>query len=256
MNLPSDHKISHQQVESAPDPWSFFDRIYCISLKTRGDRQRDAKAQFDRVGLRDRVEFILVEPDPADSERGIFQSHQRCLREALDAGAKQILIFEDDILFDRFKPQTLENAVAFMRSGENWQAFFLGCFVKSMKKTAFPSVVRIRYRCMAHAYVVTRSFAEKIVAQPWQGIAYDHVLKAALDDESAFAAYPTFAFQSPSPTSNANRQQLDQVRRWLGGLHWQQKWNEWSYYNLVGLIIGHSLTILVIVVVLLLWLKK
>jgi GR25 family glycosyltransferase involved in LPS biosynthesis len=256
VKIPLDDKIIQPTHNPASNAWTFFDRIYCISLRTRPDRQREAQAQFDRVGLNGRVEFVLVEPDPTNSERGIFHSHQRCLREGMASGAATVLIFEDDILFDRFKPGTLENAVAFMRSNSDWQVFFLGCFVKSMKTSPFPSVVDIRYRCMAHAYVVTRPLAEKLLAQPWQGIAYDHVLKAALDNQRAYAAYPTFAFQSPSPTSNANRLKLDKVRRCFGGLHWQQKWNEWSYYNLKGLIIGHSLTVAIIILAVVWWMKR
>ncbi len=40
--------------------WEFFDRIYCISLEEREDRRLAATAQFSRVGLDGKVEFIIV----------------------------------------------------------------------------------------------------------------------------------------------------------------------------------------------------
>ncbi|OPY84719.1 MAG: hypothetical protein A4E72_02107 [Syntrophus sp. PtaU1.Bin208] len=46
--------------------WHFYDRIYCISLKEREDRRKAAAAQFAKVGLMGKVEFVLVKRHPFD----------------------------------------------------------------------------------------------------------------------------------------------------------------------------------------------
>jgi GR25 family glycosyltransferase involved in LPS biosynthesis len=141
-------KASAPQIEVTPDvAWGAFDRVYCISLKDRTDRREAAKREFARVGLLDRVEFVIVDRHPTDSEQGIFESHMSCVRAGLAAGAQRILIFEDDVVFRRFSPTVLARAVDFMKSNGDWGLFSLGCFVNSSKKTSFRSVLRMRYRC-------------------------------------------------------------------------------------------------------------
>jgi GR25 family glycosyltransferase involved in LPS biosynthesis len=145
------------------DPWAAFDRIYCISLAGRNDRREQARAEFHRVGLGDRVEFKIVEKHPTNSEQGIFESHLQCLRDGLAAGAKRIVVFEDDVVFRRFSPARLQDAVKFLESTADWRFFFLGCFVSSSRKTSCASVLKVRYRCLAHAYAVNRHVAEELV---------------------------------------------------------------------------------------------
>jgi GR25 family glycosyltransferase involved in LPS biosynthesis len=227
--------------------WGFFDRIYCISLANRSDRQRQARAEFERVGLSDLVEFVIVDKHPDNSEQGIFESHTACLRAGLAGGAQNILIFEDDIIFRRFSRKILGRAIEFMRTDTDWSMFFFGCFVYSSRRTRFRSILRVRYQCTAHAYVVSRGFAEKLAEQPWQGIAYDDVLRS-MTDEKAFAVYPAFAFQSGSSTDNDNLRGIDRIRRLLGGSRRLQRWNEFSRHHLAGLVVGHALFILVVIV--------
>ena len=55
-------KEEHRNATAeAGGDWSFFDKVYCISLVNREDRRIEAREQFARVGLADRVEFLLVE---------------------------------------------------------------------------------------------------------------------------------------------------------------------------------------------------
>jgi hypothetical protein len=175
----------------------------------------------------------------------------RCLRAGLESGARTIIVFEDDILLDRFTPGTLENIVRFIRSDSRWKMFFLGCFVDGCNWTNHPSVLSIRYRCTAHAYVVNRDFAEQLVQIPWRGVAYDMLLRSLADDQF-FAAYPSFAFQSSSPSDNDRMARIDRIRRLLGGMHWQQKWNEFSHLKWPQMIVGHMVSIAAIVAVIIL----
>lgn len=229
--------------------WNFFDKIYCISLAERSDRRAEAAAQFARVGLAERVEFVVVQKHPTDCERGIYESHLLCMARGLAQGARQMLIFEDDILFDGFTTAALERCVAFLAAEPGWHMFFLGCMVKASRRTTFPGVVRIRYRSLTHAYAIHRRFAERLVARPWQGVPYDDFLRD-LKDERTFALYPPFAFQSNSPSDNERYLPLDRIRRLLGGLLSLQKRNAFYHRNRWVIVGAHVLALLLLLLAL------
>lgn len=225
--------------------WSVFDKIYCISLDERSDRREEAKNQFDKIGLLKYVEFFIVKKHPHDSEEGIFESHIACIKKGLAAGAGRIVIFEDDVIFDGFSPECLKQCIDYMRDASDWKAFFFGCLVSGSRKTHIKGVLAIKYRSLTHAYVLNRRFAELLVEKPWRKIAYDAELKSYKD--GFYAIFPSFAFQSNSPTGNSKYLRLDKFRRLCGGLQRIQKRNEWYHRSRSIFIALHILFILLIV---------
>jgi GR25 family glycosyltransferase involved in LPS biosynthesis len=224
--------------------WDFFDKIFCISLKERPDRRRSAEVQFEKVGLAHKVEFYTVNKHPTDPEAGIYQSHVDCLRKGLAADASHIAVFEDDIQFERFDPVVLKNCVNFLSSHKNWNILFLGCLVSGSQKTRHQSVLKIKYRCLAHAYVIHRKFAEALVLKPWQQTAFDIRLNSLQED--FYAVYPSFAFQSNAATDNDRYLRLDKIRRLWGGLRRIQKRNEFYHYYKPIIIAVHILILLLL----------
>lgn len=225
--------------------WDCFDKIYCISLLDRADRRTRAIAQFETVGLSKRVEFVIVERHPADCEQGCYESHLCCMKRGLAEGAECILIFEDDIIFDRFSKNILEHATNFCLRHTGWHMLFLGCMVKASRGTLFPSIRRIKYRSLTHAYAVHRRFAEVLVRYPWRQIPYDDFLRD-LKDREMYVLYPSIAFQSNARSDNERYLPLDRVRRILGGLKNLQKFDEF-YHRQKLLIIGtHLLAVFLI----------
>jgi len=225
--------------------WDYFDKIFCISLAERPDRQEKAKIQFGKVGLAEKVEFLIVNRHPRNCEEGIYESHMICIQKGLQAGADHIVVFEDDIQFDRFSPAKLKSCIDFLSQHSDWNALFFGCLVSGSKRTRNRSILRVRYRSLSHAYVLNRKFAEVLVKRPWQEIAYDEFLDAF--NEAYYAIYPSFAFQSDSPSDNSKYLRLDKFRRLCGGLQRIQKWNEWFFYHLTGIIAFHIVLILLAV---------
>lgn len=231
--------------------WDGVDKIYCISLVERTDRQAEARAEFARVGLADKVEFVIVNKHPSDGEQGIYESHQLCMQKGIDAGAERILIFEDDIIFDRVTPEILARCMTFIKTHEHWHMLFLGCLVMGSEPTAFPSILRIRYRSLTQGYVVHRRFAEALVQRRWQHIPYDDFLKGLKDDQ-IYALYPSIAFQSNSRSDNERYLPLDRFRRMCGGLLKIQKRNEFYHCHKNIIITAHVLVFLLFIVVVIL----
>jgi GR25 family glycosyltransferase involved in LPS biosynthesis len=167
-----------------------------------------------------------------------------CIKKGLQAGADTIVIFEDDILFDRFSPAGLKNCINFLSGTDHWNALFFGCLVSDSKKTENKSVLRVKYRCLAHGYVLNRQFAKLLVTIPWQEIPYDYLLNSFA--KGYYSVYPSFAFQSSSRTDNDKKMGLDRFRRLFGGLRRIQKWNEFYHRYKILVITAHIILLLII----------
>lgn len=217
MNLPA---------AKQPDSWTFFDKIYCISLDNRSDRREQARKEFDTLGILERVEFVIVAKHPTDREQGIFQSHMECLNRGIAAGGHHILVFEDDVFFQRYDAHGLHQACTHLASIA-WNGFFLGCITDGSTRTAEKSLAKIHYRTLAHAYALNRPFADRLVQEKWSGVPFDEFLRRR--GENFYALSPMCAFQGHSGTDN-QRVAIDRMRRIFGGLPFIQKANE-LYHN-------------------------
>ena len=223
--------------------WDFFDKVYCITLDSRPDRREQANRQFVAVGLSDRVEFFIVARDSENPERGIYQSHLRCLAQGLETGARHILVFEDDVVFRNFNAERLHAACCFLQESRTWNAFFLGCITTGSRNigNGNGAVVQVRYRCLSHAYALNRPFAEQIIREPWRGLPFDGLLQRC--NEHFFALQPMCAFQGLASSDNATVW-IDTLRNLCGGLVVIQRGNE-LYQNNKKLVIALHLLVAV-----------
>lgn len=225
-----------------PSGWDFFDRLYCISLQEREDRRKSALAEFSKVGLADRVEFVLDERHPYNIEQGVYESHMLCLRNGLEAGARNIVIFEDDVEFDRFDPERLRSCTEFLGQHPGWKVFLLGALIRSSRKTTNPHVQKVRYQSLSHAYALNRQYAETLAYVPWHGIVNDTLFRPLSDD--VYAMYPMCAFQKNLTSDNYKYPKLVVIRRALGGLKRIQKAFEFYHRHKFGIYAAHVIVIL------------
>jgi hypothetical protein len=228
--------------------WKFFERVYCISLEGRSDRRRQAREQFAGVGLLERVEFVRVREHPHDRAQGIFESHQLCLNMGLAAGARHILIFEDDVFFHFFDPVRLQRACRILDGLPSWDAFFLGCITEGMRRTDEPSLVRVNYRCLSHGYAVSSAFARRLAATSWQGIPLDTQIKHLA--RHCYALSPMCAFQGLAGSDNQTVA-IDRLRRLCGGLPFIQRASEFYQRYKPYLLASHIVVLATLVFLLL-----
>lgn len=214
--------------------WDFLDKVYCINLIHRTDRRSHAMNQFDRVGLKERVEYVPARVYAGDSEQGIFESHLLCIQNGLASQARCMAIFEDDVIFDAFDPERVKQGALFLAGRSDWEILFLGCLVSRSQATESPAVRLVRYRSLAHAYIINRPLAEKLAKIPWSGEPFDAMLQRFA--RRPYAIYPSIAFQSNARSDNYRLKWLETVRRLCGGLRFIQKANE-RYHRNFGLIV-------------------
>jgi len=238
-------------VKNKDGGWDFFDRIYCISLEKREDRRRAAAESFAKVGLTGKVEFVLVRPHPSNIEQGMYESHMTCLRKGLEAGAQNIVVFEDDVIFDRFDTDHFKKCTEFLQNTPDWKVLLLGALIRSSAKTNNPFIQKVRYQSLAHAYALNRPYAETLAYQPWQGIVIDTIFRPL--DKDIYAVYPMFAFQNDFSSDNDKKYTgLERFRRLCGGLERIQKANEFYQRHKFGVIASHVILLLLLLGVFLL----
>jgi len=196
----------------------------------RRDRREQARKEFAKTGLLQHVEFVIVSKHSEDVEKGIFQSHMNCLTMGVEAGARHILVFEDDVFFDRFDGGVLAGVCSYLNSSVSWNALFLGCITDGSSRTGKKHLVKIKYRCLAHAYALNSGFARQFVQNSWSGIPFDELLRR--HNKDFFALYPMCAFQGLAGSDNRTVV-IDRVRRLFGGLPFIQKINELYQNNKV-----------------------
>ena len=234
-------------VKKETNGWDFFDRIYCISLEKREDRRQSAAAAFAKVGLTGKVEFVLVKPHPLNIEQGMYESHMTCLRKGLEDGAKNIVVFEDDVIFDRFDAEHFKKCTQFLAEHPDWKVLLLGALIRSSRKTDNPFIQKVGYQSLAHAYALNRHYAEILAYQPWQGIVIDTIFRPL--DNDIYAVYPMFAFQNDLASDNDKKYKgLELFRRLCGGLERIQKANEFYQRHKFGVIAAHVAIILFLLI--------
>jgi hypothetical protein len=80
-------------------PFHFFDAIYCINLDHASERWEAAEARFQALGIAARVRRFPAIETPSNHHIGCALSHRAILAEALQRGLRNVLVFEDDVIF-------------------------------------------------------------------------------------------------------------------------------------------------------------
>jgi GR25 family glycosyltransferase involved in LPS biosynthesis len=234
-------------VKKESNGWDFFDRLYCISLQEREDRRQSALDAFSKVGLADRVEFVIGERHSHHFEQEVYESHMMCLRKGLGAGAKNIVVFEDDVEFDRFDPERLRRCTEFLSQHPEWKVLLLGALIRSSRKMTNRCVQKVRYQSLSHAYALNRHYAETLAYEPWQGVVNDTLFRPLVND--VYAIYPMCAFQKNFTSDNYKYPKLALFRRLLGGLKRIQKAFEFYYRHKFGIYFAQAIVIFIVLFV-------
>ncbi|MBL4672307.1 MAG: PqqD family peptide modification chaperone [Arenicella sp.] len=113
-------------IESEIDnPFFFFDAIYCINLDRDEDRWAAVKAQFDQLGIAHRVRRFSAIETPGNHHIGCALSHRAIIQAASIDRHKNVLVLEDDVIFDATTLADLTNSLAEAKA-ESWDILYLG----------------------------------------------------------------------------------------------------------------------------------
>ena len=155
-----------------------LDRIYCINLSRRTDRWKNCLQQFESLGVADRV--IRHEPKPfssgslsrkANAQASCALAHYTLMTEALESGASNALILEDDFLFHREVQWTNKKlSHGWSELPKDWDLFYLGAyFVQGYHYSPAlhfsKNLISVKTGFCNHAVVYSRQGLKKILQE-------------------------------------------------------------------------------------------
>lgn len=158
------------------------DAVLCISTKDRVDRRAHLEEQFKNSGLS--IEYVIVERDHDDGQRGCFASHQLCASIALERNCKNVLILEDDITLEYLTLRKI-NKINWFLNNKNPEIFYLGATLGKLWLIWSGSIARIRSQG-AFAYILPRESCERVVALKYEGKGIDNYYSKMFKGYSVF----------------------------------------------------------------------
>lgn len=160
----------------------YFDKIYCINLKSRPDRWAESLAEFERHNIKNvqRIEGVQinpseiirygnmgVRPDSQNSQSricgriGCLLSHLKIIKIAKQHQLSNVLILEDDIQFASNFQQLFESVISEIPNP--WALLYFGGNEKGIQEQISERIRKIDYMLMAHAVGIHQSMFDILI---------------------------------------------------------------------------------------------
>jgi hypothetical protein len=182
-------------VEAVVDnPFDCFEKIFCINLDSRPERWAEARLEFSKVGIQDRVERIsgVVCEDPRE---GCARAHMKVIEYAKILGLSNCLIFEDDVWIIPEEIDSLRKAVHEIERLD-WDLFYIGGTTVGPAYQISPHLAKATAVYSTQSYAISSRIYD-IVLNSWsQPKVYDIFLaKEIAPVHQCFFTIPIIAFQ-------------------------------------------------------------
>ncbi|WP_251977226.1 hypothetical protein [Salinicola avicenniae] len=173
------------------------DGVICISLVEREDRRTLLRESF--AALDHEIEFLLVERDSDNPERGCFDSHIRCAQIARERGYRRVLILEDDATFAPPTANHLRRINRFLR-WRNPRIFYLGGMLGRSWLIPWRGVVRCRWKG-GHCYILSAAACRDLSRRVYAGKTLDGFY---CEYFRGYGAFPMLSQQQPETVGRSD----------------------------------------------------
>jgi glycosyl transferase family 25 len=215
-----------------------IDGVFCISLRKRADRRVLLSLQFEGSGLD--IEFVVVDRDDENPERGCFESHIKCATLALQRNYQRVLILEDDATLVSFNQSQVKQMNAFMNLREP-ELLYLGANLGKVWLTWKRGIARVRAKG-THAYILSNRGCRHLLGHaPYTGIAIDNVYSKNF---KAYMAFPMLSQQQPGEVVSSDVQTQHADGRSPSAAYWRENWRKQytqAFKNIGKTILFHKL---------------
>ena len=184
-----------------------FPARYWINLARRQERRFETEWRLEQAGLT-AERFPAVDARFVRKNRGyesagryaLALTQRLAIRKAMLAGAKAVLIFEDDVVLHPEIQQRLEE----IELPEDWGILYLGCAHLRRPWSARPGLVQTPYALDTHAFAVRAPYYRKVMAalarkegeRVPHARASDWFLADLHREIPTYACYPNLAWQA------------------------------------------------------------
>lgn len=198
--------------------WSVFDKIIYINLKERNDRRESIEKELQLLGVPDHKIHRLDAKRHLIGQIGCAQSHLEAIETAIAQGWGNILILEDDMVFNK-DPDAIARLSYFLQALKrvSWQAALLSANYRKVAtfKTTDKLIRPLDALC-ACAYAIQADyratlrecFAGAVERLRKGGGKYDHAVDVAwlplMQQHAWLGMYPVAGHQAPGKSDIEN----------------------------------------------------
>jgi len=202
---------------------NFFDHIYILNLDKRPDRWQAIQRQLRLAGIVKATRFPAIERQPGWV--GCYESHLAMLKKARDAGARNVLILEDDA--ELYSDWQLNWRFGKRQIKADWDMLYLGYNLDPAAVTEPPQFVASNMLLLndaltTHAYAVNQQCLDRLIAYAESnidtGVPIDVVYAKHFSNIKAYGIYPMLFNQAAGMSDILGcisnfplRQNIDQV---------------------------------------------
>ncbi len=152
-------------MPSKPNFSEFFDKVVLINLKRRKDRLEHALRELKKIkwpflypelieGIDGQLENLPIGFTGGLGALGCSLSHIKVLEKAIQDGVENLLILEDDIVFEDDFVEGIKNFLSDLP--DDWDALMFGGNHFIPPKVLHGNVCRCNFTGLTHAYVIRR----------------------------------------------------------------------------------------------------
>jgi len=171
---------------------SFFDRIFVVNLPTRNDRLLATMNELNKFN----IPFSLVEAISHDKgAEGLKITMLKLFNECINAGYKNILVFEDDVEFVSDKVnETMDLAV--QQLPENYHILYLGCQpTHGYPRFYSDNLLPVTGAFATHACGYSLLAMKSLVALDMQAPIDNFIVRVLQPENKCYQTYPFLASQ-------------------------------------------------------------
>ena len=144
------------------NPFDFFEEIWCINLDHRTDRWEKVQQEFEKLGIKDKVQrFSAIKHQ--DGRIGCIKSHMEILKIARKKNLKNVLVFEDDVTFINNPLETLDKCIK--QVNYDWKLFYLGANTHNKLTKISNNIVLIKDSFATHAICYNHKIFDYVISK-------------------------------------------------------------------------------------------
>jgi len=198
-----------------PNPFDFFDKVFYINLDSRPDRKEKIEALFEKYKIKaERFSAITL---TAEQNKQLIEdgctfrdeyrpmhclytkacalSHMSVILRAKLMRYKNVLVFEDDVVFAENILIELAKSLEDLRKQERWDMFYIGCNPLKYKKVT-NNLAKSLYSLTAHAYAVNAHFYDTILGLDFKRVpCIDMLYASTAGNTNLYMAMKNLAWQ-------------------------------------------------------------
>lgn len=181
--------------------WDFVDKIIYINLEEAVERRKNIEEMFSIIPQDKIIRFNAIKHE--NGAIGCSKSHIECLRLAIKNNWNNVLIIEDDAIFNNYENsfKVFENLVK-----KDYDVILLGGTVATFDKDTY----KLYNSQAASAYFVSKHYYEKLLSNFLEGVvgliktnspghyAVDQYWKRLQEIDNWYIVNPALIIQKPS----------------------------------------------------------